>query len=111
DCASLGELLYASHASLRDDYQVSCAELDAVVEIARTVPGVLGARMMGGGFGGSALALVRREALPVLAATLAVEYPRRAGRKGELHMCQIADGPQYRTNLTAKLDNGAQPNL
>ena len=94
DGAALGELLYASHASLRDDYQVSCAELDAVVEIARSVPGVLGARMMGGGFGGSALALVRRGALPALAAALASEYPRRAGRTGELHVCQIADGPQ-----------------
>ena len=94
DGAALGALLYASHASLRDDYQVSCAELDAVVEIARTVPGVLGARMMGGGFGGSVLALVRRAALPTLADALATEYPRRAGRQGELYVCQIADGPQ-----------------
>jgi galactokinase len=49
---NLGALLYASHASLRDDYAVSCPELDAVVEIAASVTGVLGARMMGAGFGG-----------------------------------------------------------
>ncbi len=71
DAATLGALIYASHASLRDDYAVSCAELDAVVEIARTVPGVVGARMMGAGFGGNVLALVCRAALPALEARLA----------------------------------------
>ena len=50
----------ASHASLRDDYEVSCAELDTVVEVAMAT-GAAGARMTGGGFGGSAIALVRHE--------------------------------------------------
>ena len=57
----VGELMYASHASLRDDYEVSCAELDALVELASDVGpsgGVIGARMTGGGFGGSIVALV-----------------------------------------------------
>ena len=97
DAATLGALIYASHASLRDDYAVSCAELDAVVEIAREAPGVLGARMMGAGFGGNVLALVQRTALPALEARLAVEYPRRTGRVGELRVCQIGGGPQYAT--------------
>ena len=57
DWAALGPLLDASHASLRDDYEVSCEELDVAVEAARQA-GALGARMTGGGFGGSAIALV-----------------------------------------------------
>jgi galactokinase len=97
DADALGALLYASHASLRDDYAVSCRELDAVVEIAREVPGVVGARMMGAGFGGNVLALVRRPALSDLQARLAAEYPRRTGRVGELRVCQIGGGPRYAT--------------
>ncbi len=58
DYAEFGRLMYGSHASLRDDYHVSCDELDAIVEIARTCPGVYGARMTGGGFGGCAIVLV-----------------------------------------------------
>jgi len=97
DAAALGALLYASHASLRDDYAVSCRELDAVVEIAREVPGVVGARMMGAGFGGNVLALVKQTSLPDVEARLAAEYPRRTGRVGELRVCQIGGGPRYAT--------------
>lgn len=89
DAAALGHLLDASHRSLRDDFDVSCPELDAAVEIARATPGTLGARMMGGGFGGSTLALVRRDALDPLAARLAAEYPLRAGRNGEFFVCAL----------------------
>jgi galactokinase len=59
-----GGLMYESHASLKDDYEVSCPELDAVVETARATSGVYGARMTGGGFGGCAVALLERSALP-----------------------------------------------
>jgi galactokinase len=96
DLARLGQLLVASHQSLRDDYEVSCAELDAAVAIALGVPGVLGARMMGAGFGGSALMLVERETLDRLAATLAEEYPRLTSTRGTLRVCTIADGPNAR---------------
>lgn len=89
DCAQLGALLNASHSSLRDDYAVSCAELDAAADIAQTTPGVWGARMIGAGFGGSILALVRREVLAALAARLAQEYPQRTGREGEMLVCAI----------------------
>jgi galactokinase len=97
---TLGALLYASHASLRDDYAVSCPELDAVVEIAASVPGVLGARMMGAGFGGSALILVRERSLARLDAALAQEYPRRTGRYGALHICRVGGGPASVTITT-----------
>ncbi|HEX8037001.1 MAG TPA: galactokinase [Ktedonobacterales bacterium] len=97
DIAALGALLYASHASLRDDYEVSCPELDAVVEIARAIPGVVGARMMGGGFGGSALILVRNDAQSALESALATQYPIRTNRTGAMHICQVAGGPHHIT--------------
>jgi galactokinase len=58
DLKALGQLMYASHAGLRDEYEVSCRELDVLVEAAQTLPGVYGARMMGGGFGGCTINLV-----------------------------------------------------
>jgi galactokinase len=96
DLMALGRLLYASHASLRDDYEVSSPELDAIVEIASNVEGVYGARMMGAGFGGSALILVRSENLEALVRTLATEYPQRTVRTGQPHICHIADGASWR---------------
>jgi galactokinase len=96
DLMTLGRLLYASHASLRDDYEVSSPELDAIVEIASKADGVYGARMMGAGFGGSALILVRSDALEALLRTLATEYPQRTGRTGQPHICHIADGASWR---------------
>jgi galactokinase len=96
DLETLGELLYASHDSLRDDYEVSSPELDAIVEIARQTEGVYGARMMGAGFGGSALVLVRSAALEALEQRLAAEYPRRTGRVGQAHVCHVADGAGWR---------------
>jgi galactokinase len=81
DYPACGRLMDASHVSLRDDYEVSCAELDALVDIARAVPGVLGARMTGGGFGGCIVALCQASAVEPLAAAIAAQYPARAGGK------------------------------
>ncbi len=69
-----GQLMYESHASLRDDYQVSCAELDALVEIASEVDGVYGARMTGAGFGGCAIALVENAAIGPLRSAVGERY-------------------------------------
>ncbi len=77
DVAGVGDLLAASHRSLRDDYEVSCRELDALVEIARGVPGVAGARMTGGGFGGCVMAIIRREAMPALSEWVDRLYTQR----------------------------------
>ena len=79
DLTELGRLMNLSHASLRDDYEVSCAELDALAEIAWSLEGVLGARMTGGGFGGSTVSLVRRGALDEFKKVVAAEYARRIG--------------------------------
>jgi galactokinase len=73
----LGQLMLESHASLRDDYRVSCPELDDIVRAAMQVPGVLGARMTGGGFGGCAIALAQPDAIPALQHHL---LPRRSFR-------------------------------
>ena len=100
----LGELLNASHASLRDDFAVSCPELEAAVAISRGVPGVLGARLMGAGFGGAALVLLRASAWEGLAADLTTEYPRRTGRQGALHRCAVAGGPGWARVAANALD-------
>jgi galactokinase len=87
DVAELGHLLYAGHASLRDDYQVSCPELDFIVETLRRASagpvrgGCAGARMTGGGFGGSVVALVRPRSFPALRTYLARQYLRYKKRK------------------------------
>jgi galactokinase len=75
----VGRLFYASHASLRDLYEVSSPELDALVDIARATPGVIGARLTGAGFGGCTINLVRREALDTFRAAVQREYPARTG--------------------------------
>jgi len=79
DLRSLGDLLDASHRSLRDDFQVSLPALDTLVAIARAHSGVLGARLVGGGFGGAVLALARRGAARDAGASIALEYARRVG--------------------------------
>src|SRR5205085_575298 len=80
DLSRLGELFYASHASQRDDYAVSVAEIDLLVELARAEPEVLGARLTGGGFGGSVVMLARNGHGAAVAARVADAYARRSGR-------------------------------
>ena len=91
----VGELMYASHASLRDDYEVSCAELDAVVEIAQAIGqqgGVYGCRMTGGGFGGCTVALVRASAVQAISDRIASEYEKRTKIKPTLFVSRPAAG-------------------
>jgi galactokinase len=87
-----GELMNASHASLRDDYEVSCKELDTLVELAWKQPGVLGARMTGAGFGGCTVNLVRAEAAEAFAQAVAEGYERALGIKAEAYVCRASDG-------------------
>jgi galactokinase len=77
DLAAVGELFAASHASLRDLFEVSSPELDAMVEIVREVPGVVATRMTGAGFGGCTVTLVEHEAIDALRTTVESEYPAR----------------------------------
>ena len=79
DHPALGELMAASQASMRDDYAISCPEIDALVEIAVGVPGVVGSRMTGGGFGGCTISMVEHDAVETLRQTVEREYPARTG--------------------------------
>jgi galactokinase len=92
DVAAAGALMYASHESLRDDYEVSAPELDVLVDAARPVDGVYGARMTGGGFGGSVVALVRRDAVGSLAQALEMAYAAHFARKPLITEVRASDG-------------------
>ena len=89
---AFGQEMYASHAGLRDDYEVSCAELDALVEAARGLPGVFGARMMGGGFGGCTINLVAPEQVDGFIASVSAAYEQQFGRRPETYQTTIVDG-------------------
>jgi galactokinase len=88
----MGLLMRDSHLSLRDDYEVSSPELDFLVETALKVPGVLGARMMGGGFGGSTVNLVRPEAAERFRTAILSAYPRSYRRTPQIYSCVACDG-------------------
>jgi galactokinase len=90
--ADFGGLMYDSHASLKDDYQVSATELDALVDIAHTVPGVYGARMTGGGFGGCAIALVETKAVDALREAIAADYNNRFEKPALVYATVASDG-------------------
>lgn len=92
---TVGQLMYASHRSLRDDYEVSCAELDAVVDIASDIGpagGVIGCRMTGGGFGGCAVALVQASAVQTIAHRITNEYRKRTNIVPTLFLSRPAAG-------------------
>jgi galactokinase len=95
DWATLGQLMYASHASLRDDFEVSCRELDVVVDLAHQIGpqgGMLGCRMTGGGFGGCTVALVRTPDCAGISRHLATEYKAQTGRELSLFVSRPAGG-------------------
>jgi galactokinase len=96
DLERFGQLMYASHESLRDDYEVSSRELDALVELARKQPGVLGARMTGAGFGGCTVNLVQSDAAEDFARAVAAGYKERVGLGAEIYVCQASDGALVR---------------
>src|SRR6185369_8133288 len=83
--AAVGRLFAESHASLRDRFEVSSPELDAMVEIATATPGVVAARMTGAGFGGCTVNLVRRDAFAAFRDAVEREYPERTGRQPRVH--------------------------
>jgi len=92
---AVGQLMYASHASLRDDYEVSCPELDAVVEIAESIGfkgGMIGCRMTGGGFGGCAVALVKSDAVEAISKRIAADYKRKTGIEATIFVSRPATG-------------------
>ncbi|WP_338871212.1 galactokinase [Spirosoma sp. SC4-14] len=96
--SAFGQLMYGSHEGLSQWYEVSCPELDILVEIARQHPGVLGARMMGGGFGGCTINLVQEDHLDDFRQLIIKQYKAQTGKDTYLHVCKIQNG----TNLVSK---------
>jgi len=94
DQARIGELMAASHASLRDDYEVSCPELDALVEIALS-HGVIGSRLMGGGFGGSTVNLVAKDTAEETAAKIRRSFHERHGKEITAFVVNAVDGAGF----------------
>jgi galactokinase len=92
DLAALGRLFAASHASLRDLYEVSSAELDAMVDIAVAVPGVVASRMTGAGFGGCTVSLVEHGAEEALRDAVLAQYRRRTGLEPRVYIVAAVDG-------------------
>ena len=92
DVSEMGRLMSDSHRSLRDDYQVSCRELDILVESALNVPGVYGSRMTGGGFGGCTVSLVRRESLERFQDAVTREYNDATGLVPTVFPAEASDG-------------------
>ncbi len=92
DLAAFGALMNASHASMRDLFEVSTPEIDTLVEIQQDVPGCLGARLTGGGFGGCTVALVYSEAVSALQERIIGEYAARTGKATRIYICYATDG-------------------
>ena len=94
DLKTFGKLMYESHQSLRDDYEVSCKELDVMVDLAKPIKGVFGARMTGGGFGGCTINLVSVEAVDEFIQTIQNGYAQATGKHAEVYVCSAADGAE-----------------
>ncbi len=92
DFAEIGTLMKASHESLRDDYEVSCAELDQMAESAWAHPDCVGARMTGAGFGGACVALVKKSGIESFIAEVSAAYTDKTGISGSIMVCQAVDG-------------------
>lgn len=92
DPARLGVLMYESHISMRDDFEITTDALNKLVEISRGQPGCYGARMTGGGFGGCGVALVREENVDAFVAVVGPEYQRQTGNTPQIYVCEATEG-------------------
>ena len=92
DIETFGKLMNETHISLRDDYEISCVEVDALVEIAWATEGVLGSRITGGGFGGCTVNIVKNDAVDAFVENIKTEYPKRTGIEAEIYFADIGEG-------------------
>lgn len=92
DVRGFGGLMFASHESSRRNFENSTPELDALVDIAKTLPGVLGSRLTGGGFGGATVTLLERDKAAAISDALVSVYYKQTGHLPTAHLCEIADG-------------------
>ncbi|MGL6198286.1 MAG: galactokinase [Lachnospiraceae bacterium] len=92
DIETFGKLMNASHISLRDDYEVSCEEIDTLVELAWKTKGVIGARITGGGFGGCTVNIIENSAIEHFVKTVGEAYQEKVGHEAEFYIVDIGDG-------------------
>lgn len=92
DIEKFGKLMNQSHVSLRDDYEVSCPEIDILVDLAWQIPGVIGSRITGGGFGGCTVSIVKNEAVDPFIDTIGKTYLEKVGHEAEFYTVDIGDG-------------------
>ena len=93
DLKLFGELMNASHVSLRDDYEVTGVELDTLVEEAWKIDGVIGSRMTGAGFGGCTVSIVKDEAVDRFIEQVGKAYKEKIGYAADFYVVEIGDGP------------------
>ena len=91
---AFGGLMNASHKGLRDDYEVSCGELNLLTDIARSIDGVIGTRMTGAGFGGCTVTIIHMDALETFRTRVTAEYRKQAGIEPEIYLCNVSNGAQ-----------------
>lgn len=87
-----GELMNQSHISLRDDYAVSCDEIDILVDLAWKIPGVIGSRITGGGFGGCTVSIVKNDSVDIFIESIGKAYKEKVGHEAEFYTVQIGNG-------------------
>ena len=92
DVETFGKLMNASHVSLRDDYEVSCEEIDILVNLAWEIDGVIGSRITGGGFGGCTVSIVKNDAVDNFIATIGEKYKEKVGHEAEFYVVDIGEG-------------------
>lgn len=92
DVETFGKLMNASHVSLRDDYEVSCEEIDILVDLAWETEGVIGSRITGGGFGGCTVSIVKNDAVDQFISTIGSTYKEKVGHEAEFYVVDIGDG-------------------
>ena len=92
DVELFGKLMNASHESLRYDYEVSCKEIDILVDLAQAMPGVLGSRITGGGFGGCTFSIVKNDAVDTFISEIGKTYQEKVGHEAEFYVVDIGDG-------------------
>lgn len=92
DIEKFGKLMNASHESLRYDYEVSCEEIDILVDLAQAMPGVIGSRITGGGFGGCTVSIVKNDAVDAFIEKIGKAYLEKTGNEAEFYVVDIGDG-------------------
>lgn len=92
DINKFGQLMNQSHISLRDDYEVSCEEIDILVDLAWKIPGVIGSRITGGGFGGCTVSIVKNDAVDTFINDIGKTYKEKVGHEAEFYTVDIGDG-------------------